>query len=613
MRNSLALAVVFSLMSAPNGWTVGHYPPGLYPHARQDQIHQPSADEIRAHGGSIKAAIIGSASGPKTVAVIIVQFPSASSTWTSPPGSCAPGSGTQNLIQNLSFIDSYFTKMNQYYLEVSQNAITSITFKFFGSNTNTLNGSASAVAAGAYTLPQPMEYYGCGDEGMGCANVPTPSFPSVGANGDYLIRDAISAARAGQALNGFSNSPAASNSGGIFDAVVVMHAGNGNETTGGGASTGCGNPNGDIWSIFYSQDSVITSAGGGFTEGDVVPETEARGIVSPLGVMCHEFGHELGLPDLYNTTVSGGSSVVGFWELMDEGPFDGNGANPSHMGAWDKLHLGWITPEVVSTRGSSTLGYVENTKSLLQLPVQNGTGQEYFLVEYRSQSSGAQFDQKIPGTGLLIWHVDDAITSARGIAATDPSLQNTVNSGNPHYGVSIVPADGIAISSNLGDSGNPYTNGSIFISPSSNNFAGQPSGVSLLNITGVGSPTAAFSVANFAVSAGQSILKVINYPNPAGKGYNSYPSPNHTTLQFQLSRPANDYSINIYTLSGDLVRKIGKNDITLNINRSDNDKWVYEFDWDLTNGGGAMVAPGVYLYLVRADGQSHTAKAVIIR
>lgn len=595
MRKSLALVAVFTIISAPNGWTVGHYPPGVYLHPRQDQIHQPSVEEIRAHGGSLKAAIIGSASGPKTVAVIIVQFPSASSTWTS---------GNPNIV-SLSNIDSYFTKMNSYYQEVSQNAIPSITFKFFGPNTNTVNGDAAAVIAGAYTLAHPMEYYGCGDEGVGCSGVTTPSYPDVGADGDYLIADAISAARNGlNGQQGHSSTPAASTSGGIFDAVIVMHAGDGNETT---------RNNGDIWSIFYSQDAVITAAGGGFTEGDVVPELESSGITSPLGVMCHEFGHELGLPDLYNTTVAGGSSVVGQWELMDEGPFDGNGANPSHMGAWDKFHLGWIPPAVVSTKGDTSLTYVENTKSMLQLPVANGTGQEYFLVEYRSQTSGALFDQKIPGTGLLIWHVDDAITSARGIAATNPSLANTVNSGTPHYGVSIIPADGIAVSSNLGDSGNPYTNGSIFISPSSNNFAGQPSGISLLNISGVGSPTASFAVANLAVTAGQSILKVINYPNPAGKGYNSYPNPNHTTLQFQLSRPANDYQINIYTLSGDLVRKVGQNDITLNINRSDNDKWVYEFDWDLTNGNGAMVAPGVYLYLVRADGQSQTAKAVIIR
>ena len=40
---------------------------------------------------------------------------------------------------------------------------------------------------------------------------------------------------------------------------------------------------------------------------------------------------------------------------------------------------------------------------------------------------------------------------------------------------------------------------------------------------------------------------------------------------------------------------------------------VYEYDWDLKNGNGAMVMPGVYLYLIRADGLHDSNKAVVIR
>jgi hypothetical protein len=319
--------------------------------------------------------------------------------------------------------------------------------------------------------------------------------------------------------------------------VIVAHAGNGNETTTG--------RNGDIWSIFYSDDHVIAgttpvnavAALAGFTEGDVVPETETGGISSPLGVMCHEFGHSLGLPDLYNTTANGGSTVTGKWEIMDSGPYlgpaggapGGVGSKPAHMSGWDKLTLGWVTPTVITTKANTSLTYVETNASLLKLPIQSGGAQEYFLVEYRSRSSGATFDTHIPGDGLLIWHVDDAITSSRGINASSPADQNTVNTGSPHYGVSV----------------------------------------------------------------------------PNGEG--------HTTLQMQLTRPAGEYSFNIYTLSGDLVRKIGKDEITLNTDRSLDYKWVYEYAWDLTNGDGKMVAPGVYLYLARADGETKTNKAVIIR
>src|SRR5262249_43700844 len=150
---------------------------------------------------------------------------------------------------------------------------------------------------------------------------------------------------------------------------------------------------------------------------------------------------------------------------------------------------------------------------------------------------------------------------------------------------------------NQGDAGNVFSNGSIFISPKSDNFAGQPSGISIVNISGVGSTQATMQVAALAVSAGQSIAKVINYPNPAGNGYSHPSGEGHTTIQFWLTRPAQDYSINLYTLSADLVRKIPKEDITLNITRSADNKWVYEYDWDLKNGDGAHVAPGTYLYL----------------
>src|SRR5205814_336495 len=143
----------------------------------------------------------------------------------------------------------------------------------------------------------------------------------------------------------------------------------------------------------------------------------------------------------------------------------------------------------------------------------------------------------------------------------------------------------------------------------SNNFAGQPSGVTLINIAGVGTAQATVDYASLAVSAGQSISKAVNFPNPAGTGYSHPSGTGHSTIQFQLTRPAQDYSINIYTLSADLVRKVGKDAITVNITRSADLKWVYEYVWDLTNGDGAHVAPGVYLYLIRADGESKSGKA----
>lgn len=582
MRTSFRLLLIL-LITQPV-WAVKHINPGAYPNAKHDDVHVFTPAEIRK-AGSLHAASIAGATGTRKIAVIIVQFPA---------GQAALISGNR-LIQSFANIDTYFTQLISYYNETSYGKLT-LTTKFYG---NLGFAQNSAVAAGAYTMTQPSEYYGCGDEGVGCAGVTTPTPGQVNANGNYLIAEAINAAKLADPT--FNDT--------VYDDVLVVHAGNGNETT---------SSNGDVWSIFYSQDNVIQATGTGFDEGITIPETELS-LSSPLGVMAHEYGHALGLPDLYNTGSAGGNSVAGNWELMDSGPYVGGGSNPAHHSAWCKYQLGWATAQNATAKGTYTLPYVETaaggTDAIIKINVQNSTfPNEYFLVEYRAIGSGALYDRNIPGTGVLIWHIDDDITGTRGVRVTDQSLANTVNTGIPHYGVSLITANGVGISnSNQGSAGNAYGNQGVFTSPASNNFLNEPSGASLVNISGVGGATVSFEIANLAVRGNQTIHRVDNYPNPAGKGYAHSSGEDHSTIQFQLARPAGDYSINLYTLSGDLVRKVTKDQITLNITRSSDEKWVYEYDWDLKNGDGSKVAPGVYFYLVRADGHKKTGKAVIIR
>ncbi|MEO5743632.1 MAG: M6 family metalloprotease domain-containing protein, partial [Terracoccus sp.] len=75
--------------------------------------------------------------------------------------------------------------------------------------------------------------------------------------------------------------------------------------------------------------------------GDYTTEPENGG----LGVFAHEFGHDLGLPDLYDT--AGGDNGTGFWTLMSGGSWlnqskDAIGTKPGYMGPWEKLQLGWL-------------------------------------------------------------------------------------------------------------------------------------------------------------------------------------------------------------------------------------------------------------------------------
>ena len=72
-----------------------------------------------------------------------------------------------------------------------------------------------------------------------------------------------------------------------------------------------------------------------------------------LGVFAHEFGHDLDLPDLYDTSgnTGGAENNTGFWTLMssgsnigDGGP-DGIGDDPTDLGAFELFQLGWLQPQ----------------------------------------------------------------------------------------------------------------------------------------------------------------------------------------------------------------------------------------------------------------------------
>ena len=69
-----------------------------------------------------------------------------------------------------------------------------------------------------------------------------------------------------------------------------------------------------------------------------------------LSVFAHEYGHDLGLPDHYDTA-GGGDNAVNWWTLMAQsrvrGANDvGIGTRPADLGVWDKLFLGWLDYEV---------------------------------------------------------------------------------------------------------------------------------------------------------------------------------------------------------------------------------------------------------------------------
>ena len=120
-----------------------------------------------------------------------------------------------------------------------------------------------------------------------------------------------------------------------------------------------------------------------------------------ISVFCHEFGHMLGLPDLYARPENPGSEGLGVWCAMSNQV--GNG-RPQHFSAWCKEMLGWVKPTVIdpSVKQKLILSPIENSPKECYKVLARPDGSEYFLLENRRKTG---FDESLPAGGLLIWRV----------------------------------------------------------------------------------------------------------------------------------------------------------------------------------------------------------------
>jgi immune inhibitor A len=206
------------------------------------------------------------------------------------------------------------------------------------------------------------------------------------------------------------------------DALVVFFAGSGRES-----HTTSGDPN-DPWSNYTTllpggQDPGTAH----FDEACVIAEEEVPPF-SPFGVLCHEFGHLLGLPELY---APGGATNegIGIWGLMGQGTWLGRGDRPPHMSAWEKLQLGWVDAVTITqTTLRVELPAVEQTPRVIRIQATPGVPEEYYLLENRAKVGA---DASLPAEGLLVWHVDERVEGFR-TAQTNPA----------HKLLHLVEADG---------------------------------------------------------------------------------------------------------------------------------------------------------------------------
>ncbi|MBI4727502.1 M6 family metalloprotease domain-containing protein [candidate division TA06 bacterium] len=306
-----------------------------------------------------------------------------------------------------------------------------------------------------YTAPDTFNYY-CNTDGIAGTD-DDYGFGYYPNNAQKLVEDAVAAADPGVDFSQYDN-----DLDGYVDALYVVHAGPGAEALSYPTRANY------IWSHAWGIDTQ-TRDGVNISSYSMEPED------GKVGVFCHEFGHVIGLPDLYDYTYL--SSGVGEWCAMAGGSWghrdsaDLRGTAPTHFSAWCKQELGWVNPvNLTHNLLGQTIPPAELSPVVYRLwDDGDSTSSQYFLVENRQNigfDSGLtrrQLDYGLPrGHGLLIWHVDELVygNDDRTHKMVDLEESSPVNINGFYLEhldtVRTLPLDKYLYNGNRGDDGDPW-------------------------------------------------------------------------------------------------------------------------------------------------------------
>ena len=224
---------------------------------------------------------------------------------------------------------------------------------------------------------------------------------------------------------------------GRVDMILMYYAGK-NQAEGGGTTT--------IWphqsSIWYSPSYDGVKLGRYFCTSELGLYQYASGgytyKMCGIGTTCHEFGHSLGLPDMYDEDYAENGSAGGLYSYstMCNGSYNNNGRTPPYFNSEELKILGWSVEQTeITASGEITI-----------LPIRNGVvyktattvDGEYFVYECRDQSG---WDRNIPGSGLLVYHVDKSSNTVGSTRASNLWNRNAINNYGDHPCCYLIPAE----------------------------------------------------------------------------------------------------------------------------------------------------------------------------
>jgi M6 family metalloprotease-like protein len=278
-----------------------------------------------------------------------------------------------------------------------------------------------------------------------------------------------------------------------YNCFIIFHAGSDKQSDLGSFSPTY-SPNDLYTGFIITGDTVLVDNGNfGITEGMLMPETRSQDtrIGALNAVFAHEFGHQLGLPDFYNTKTF--TTQIGDFSLMDNNGMDVgidldscrssvSGLLPVYPDAWGKAYLGYIQPVEILNQNNVQLYASELLREgdiqTVKVPINS---EEYFLLENRqinldrdpvtglladsitgvvlgpvnrfTKQFNREYDNILPGSGILIWHIDEGVAyldyNNNGI---DNFTDNALQCDKDRRFITLEEADGV-----IDFGGNYYT------------------------------------------------------------------------------------------------------------------------------------------------------------
>ena len=281
------------------------------------------------------------------------------------------------------------------------------------------------------------------------------------------------------------------------------------------------NPNALIWPHYWT----IAEAGShgqptvfdGLTINDYEVSSELDGflsdastaVIAGVGLACHEFGHGMGLPDVYSTNDNATHKTSGYWDIMDY-CYGNDGKTPAAYSAYERWFMGWLEPMLLNQAYDVQLGDINTTQSAAYITA-NGSAiadilspnpNVFYLLENRQK---AGWDAYLPGHGMLVTKVT---------YDSQKWKYNRVNYSASAMCIDLLEADGSAPAypnaSWYGKPGDTYPTGSTSFTKVANyqvTEIAEANGLITFKVNGGGTPTELDTQETGALSKPRKILR----------------------------------------------------------------------------------------------------------